>query len=181
MRQIRIQDMVKNMAETDLTAEPGRQDVVITRTFDAPRELVFRTYVDPQLVPRWWGPRNLTTTVEKSDLRPGGMWRFIQRDAEGNEYVFHGFYHDVTPPERLSYTFEFEGEPGHVLLETVTLEEDGGRTKVTDRAIFQTVEDRDRALAAGMQQGADETMERFAELLEERKRTGAVESGAQAV
>jgi len=129
-----------DMTRTNLTAEPGKQEIVTTRIFDAPRDLVFGTYMDPNLIPQWWGPRDLTTTVREMDARPGGIWRFVQRDVEGNEYGFHGVYHDITPPERLIYTFEYEGIPGHVLFETVTLEDVNGRTKVTDRGVFQTVE-----------------------------------------
>jgi uncharacterized protein YndB with AHSA1/START domain len=156
-------------AKTDIIIEPGKQEVVITRVFDAPREVVFATFTDPELIPRWWGPGNFTTTVEAMDLRPGGLWRYVQRDAEGNEYAFHGVYHDVTAPDRLVYTFEYEGEPGHVLLETVTLDGEGGRTKVTDLVVFSTVEDRDAALASGMREGAAESMDRFAVLVESLK------------
>jgi uncharacterized protein YndB with AHSA1/START domain len=152
--------------KTNIIAEPGKQETVITRIFDAPRDLVFKTYMDPELIPRWWGPRSLTTTVEEMDVRPGGIWRFVQRDADGNEYAFFGVYHEIAPPERLIYTFEFLGTPGHVLLETVTLEDLNGRTKVTDRSVFQTVEDRDGMLASGMDDGVNETMDRFAELVE---------------
>ncbi len=155
------------MTKTDFVAEPGRQEVIITRVFDAPRELVFKTYTDPNLIPQWWGPKSLTTTVEKMDVRPGGVWRFVQRDAGGNEYAFNGVFHQIVPPERLVRTFEFEGMPGHVLLETVTLEDLDGKTKVTGRSVFQTVEDRDGMLESGMEGGAAETMDRLSELLAE--------------
>jgi uncharacterized protein YndB with AHSA1/START domain len=157
------------MNKTQFAADPGKNGSVITRTFNAPRELVWKALTDPKLMSQWWGPRVPTNLVEKMDVRPGGIWRVIQRDVEGNEYAFHGVYHDVTPPERLIYTFEFEGEPGHVLLETVTLEEENGRTKVTDLAVFQTVEDRDIALQSGMEEGAMESMDRLAELVEKKK------------
>ncbi|MDD2472609.1 MULTISPECIES: SRPBCC domain-containing protein [unclassified Methanoculleus] len=159
-----------DMTKTNLTAEPGKQEIVITRVFDATRDLVFGTYMDPELIPRWWGPKDLTTTIEKMDARPGGIWRFVQRDAEGNEYGFHGVFHDIAPPERLIFTFEYEGIPGHVLLETITLEDVNGRTKMTDRAVFPTVEDRDGMLQSG-EEGMTETTDRFAELVEEKKRT----------
>ena len=157
-------------AKTHLTAEPGKQELVITQIFDAPRDLVFKAYTDPELVPRWWGPRSYTTMVEEMDARPGGTWRYVQRDAGGEEYGFYGVYHDVTPPERLIYTFEFEPMPGHVALETVTLEDLNGRTKVTDRVVYQTVEDRDGTLQSGMEEGMNETMDRFADLLKELSR-----------
>lgn len=152
-------------AKTHFIAEPGRQEMIITRIFDAPRDLVFKVYTDPDLIPRWWGPRGFTTTVDAMDVRPGGTWRVVQRDAEGNEYAFHGVYHDVTPPDRVVYTSEYEGMPGHVMLETATLEDLGGRTKVMDRVVFQSAEDRDGMLLSGMREGAVESMDRFAELL----------------
>jgi len=155
-------------AKTHITAEPGKQEGVETRIFDAPREAVFATLTGPDLIPRWWGPASLATTVDVMDVQPGGLWRYVQHDAAGNEYAFFGVYHDVTPPARLVYTFEFEGGPGRVLLETVTLEDlDGGRTKVTDKTVFQMSQDRDAALASGMREGAVESMDRFAEILKE--------------
>ena len=153
------------MTGTNLIAEPGKQEIIITRVFDAPRERVFKTYTDPDLIPQWWGPKNLTTTVDKMDVRPGGVWRFVQRDADGNEYAFNGVYHQIVPPERLVGTFEFEGVPGHVSLETVTLEDLKGKTKLTEKSVFQTVEDRDGMLKSGMEEGVAETMDRLAELI----------------
>ncbi|HPJ29832.1 MAG TPA: SRPBCC family protein [Methanothrix sp.] len=151
---------------TDIIAEPGKQNVLITRVFDAPRDLVFRAFTDPDLIPEYWGPRDLTTAVREMEVGSGGLWRFIQRDLDGNEYAFHGVYHQVLPPERLVYTLEFEGMPGNVLLETVRFEEMEGRTKMTISSVFQTVEDRDDAVQSGMGEGASESMDRFAELLE---------------
>lgn len=153
------------MTKTHFIAEPGKQEIVMTRIFDAPRELVFRVDTDPNLIPQWWGPKNLTTTVENMDVRPGGVWRFVQRDADGNEYAFYGVYHEVTLPERLVYTFDFEGMPGHVLLDIETFEEYDGKTKLTVKSIFQSVEDRDGMLSTGMEEGASESMDRFAKIL----------------
>jgi uncharacterized protein YndB with AHSA1/START domain len=111
------------MSDTEFVIEPGRQDIVITRTFDAPRDVVFKAVTDPDLIPKWWGPRRYETVVDRAEVRPGGLWRFINRDADGTEYGFKGVYHDVVAPERIVQTFEFEGAPGHVALETMTLEE----------------------------------------------------------
>ena len=127
---------------------------------------MFKAHTDPNLIPKWWGPRKYTTTVDKLDLRVGGVWRFVQRDADGNEYAFNGVYREIVPPEKLSYTFEFEGMPGHVLIETLTFEEQGGKTKLTVTGSFQSVEDRDGMLHSGMEEGANESYERLAELLE---------------
>jgi uncharacterized protein YndB with AHSA1/START domain len=153
---------------TNISAEPGKQEILITREFDAPRELVFKACTDPKLIPQWWGPRYLSTQVDKMDVRPGGQWRFINRDAEGKEYAFHGVYHEVLAPERIIDTFEFEGLPetGHVTLETMKLEEfPGGRTRLTVQSVFQSVADRDGALQSGMEEGVNETYDRLAELL----------------
>src|SRR3712207_1523912 len=102
------------MSKTEFIAEPGKQTITMRRVFDAPRELVFKTYTDPQAIPHFWGPKNLTTIVDKMEVRAGGIWRFVQRDAEGNEFAFHGVYHDIVAPEWMVGTFEFEGMPGHV-------------------------------------------------------------------
>ena len=144
---------------------PGKQEIVGSRLFDAPRELVFKTMTDPTLIPRWWGPRRHATRVDEMEVRAGGRWRYVLRDPDGDETAFHGVYHDLTAPERLIYTFEWEGQPGHVLLETVTLEDVGGQTKMTDLLVFQSVADRDGMVENGMESGARETMDRLEELL----------------
>jgi uncharacterized protein YndB with AHSA1/START domain len=154
------------MNKINLVAEPGKQEIVITRVFDAPPALVFKTFTDSTLIPQWWGPGYLTTTVERMEVRPGGIWRFVQRDAEGNQYAFHGVYHEVRPPERLVYTFEFEGQPGHVILETVAFVSQDGKTRLVDQSVFQSVADRDGMLQEGMESGASESMERLAGLLD---------------
>ncbi len=150
-----------------LVAVPGKPEIVMSHVFDAPRELIFRALTDPQLIPRWWGPRHLTTTVEQMDLRPGGGWRFVQRDAEGNVFAFHGVYQEIVPPERVVDTFEFEGiPPGHAVVETMTLEDlGGGKTRLTTRSVYQSIEDRDGMLQSGMEGGATESLVRLAELL----------------
>jgi uncharacterized protein YndB with AHSA1/START domain len=154
---------------TRIIAERGKQEVIITRVFDAPRNLVFKASTDRNLITRWWGPRRFTTIVDKIDARPGGMWRFINRDAAGNEFAFHGVYHEILAPERIVDTFEFEGMPGHVSLETCTLEDIGGKTKMTTKSVYQSVDDRDGALKSGMEEGVLETMDRLAELLGQLK------------
>jgi len=116
--------MAENKNKTVITAEPGKQELFITREFDAPRELVFRAHTDPDIYVKWLGPRDLTTNLETFEPRNGGRWRFSQKDKGGNVYKFHGVYHEVTAPERIIGTFEFEGlpEPGHVALETAIFE-----------------------------------------------------------
>ncbi len=154
----------------NISAEPGGREIVIISVFDAPREHVFRAYTDPNLIPQWWGLREHTTTVDTMDVRPGGVWRLVSRDPDGNEFAFKGVYHAVVPPERLVRTSEFEGMPGHVSLETATFEEQDVKTTVTAIAVFQTVEDRDRMLQSGMEAGVAETTDRLVELLQNLKR-----------
>jgi len=141
------------------------REVVITRIFDAPRELVFKASTDPNLIPQWWGPKRFATTVEKMEVKPGGVWRFIQLDQDGNKYAFNGAYREIVPPEREVHTFEFEGMPGHVILETSTLEEFEGKTKLTVTDLFQSVEDRDGMFNSGMKEGSTESMDRLEKLL----------------
>jgi uncharacterized protein YndB with AHSA1/START domain len=155
------------MTKLNVTAEPGSHSIIMTRVFDAPRDLVFRAYTDPKLVPNWWGLEGITTIVDKMDVKKGGVWRYIQRGNDGSEYAFNGVYHDVEAPERVVYTFEFEGMPGHVLLETITFEENNGKTTLTDSSVFQTVEARDGMLSSGMEEGANMSMDRLAKLLQE--------------
>ncbi len=153
------------MAPFNLIAEPGSHAILVTQEFNTPRHLVFKAYTDPALIPQWWGPKNTTLTVDRMDVRPGGLWRYVERDSDGSEYAFRGVYHEITSPERLVYTFEFEGMPGHVLLETVTLTEQDGKTVVTDLLVFQSVEARDGMLQSGMQTGAKDSWDRLVELL----------------
>lgn len=147
-----------------LHAEPGKHEVTLTRSFNAPRDRVFRAFIDPDIIPRWWGPDNYTTTVDALEARKGGVWRFVQNGAEG-EFAFNGVFHEVDAPQRIVYTFEFEGMPGHVLLETITFVEQDGVTTITDSSVFQSVEARDGMIASGMEQGADEGWNRLEALL----------------
>jgi len=158
---------MEDQAKGNLTINKEKREIVSSRVFDAPRELVFKVYTDPTLVPQWWGPRYLTTTVDKMDVRPGGVWRVVQRDPNGNEFGFNGVYREVVSPERLVYTFEFEGMPGHEMLEIITFEDYQGKTKLTSLDVFQTVEDLEGMLKSGMEEGANETNDRLSELLRE--------------
>ena len=160
---------VNHKHETNLTAEPGQHDYAITREFEAPRELVFRTFIDPKLITQWLGPRRLVMTLDTFEPRDGGRYRYIHKDTDGTEYAFHGVYHEVTAPERIISTFEFEGLPekGHVVLGTALFEAlPGGRSRLTLQDVYQSVADRDGALQSGMMTGVDEGFERLDEILE---------------
>ena len=146
---------------------PSDREVVIARAFNAPRDRVFHAYTDPAAIPDWWGPKGYTTRVETMDVRPGGAWRFVQRDLEGREHGFHGEYREVVAPDRIAQTFEYEGNPGQIVEETATFTAlKGGKTKLTLTARFVTKVDRDGMLSAGMEWGMRESYERLDELLE---------------
>ena len=156
--------------KTIITAEPGKQELFITREFDAPRELVFKAHTDPELYAQWLGPRDLTTRFEMFEPVTGGRYRFIQTDQDGNEFAFHGVTHEMTAPERIIGTFEFEGlpEPGHVILETTRFEAlPGNRTRIFSQSVFQSVADRDGMIQSGMEVGVVDGYERLDEILEE--------------
>jgi uncharacterized protein YndB with AHSA1/START domain len=155
----------KTSAATAFTT-PSDREIVMTRVFDAPRELVYQAHTDPNHITQWWGPRGLTTTVDALDVRPVGAWRFVQRDPEGNEYGFRGEFREVMPPERLVFTFEYEGMPGHILQQTITFDEQDGKTTVTSTSLFDSREDRDGMLESGMESGATESWDRLEELLD---------------
>lgn len=143
---------------------PSNLEVQMTRLFNAPRELVFRAHTDATLIPQWWGMGS--TTVDKLDLTVGGQWRFVQHAPDGTEYAFRGEYREITPPDRLVNTFEFEGMPGHILVETTIFEDLGnGQTRLTSTSLFDTQEDRDGMMATGMEHGAEVSWSNLDKLL----------------
>lgn len=153
------------MGATEITAEPGAPFIDFVREFDAPRDLVFRAHTDPDLLAQWWGPAKYKMTVERLDVRDGGTWRYILRGPDGAEYGFHGVFHGTPTPDNMVQTFEFEGAPGHVSLDTLKLEEKDGRTIARGRSVFQSVEDRDAMYQGGMAEGMNEGYRRLDELL----------------
>ena len=157
--------MTNQQSQAATITTPGDREIVTERVFHAPRERVFQAYADPELIPQWWGPRAGTTVVDKMDVRVGGDWRFVIEHPEHGQSAFRGTYREVDPPEKLEQTFEWEGMPGHVVVETATFEDLGGRTKVTTRSLFHTAEERDGMLASGMEGGLNESYERLDELL----------------
>jgi uncharacterized protein YndB with AHSA1/START domain len=153
------------MSKTEITAEPGMPQIIVTREFDAPRDLVFRAYTEPDLLAQWLGPRDLTMTIDRYDVRDGGTYRYIHTAADGTEYRFRGVFHGDPAPHAIVQTFEYEGSPGHVALDSTTLEERDGSTMVRTVSSFSSVEDRDFMVVEGMEQGVRESSERLDELL----------------
>ena len=156
----------KSEAAAATVTTPTDREIHIERVFEAPRERVFAIYTDPELIPEWWGPRGTSAIVDEMDVRPGGSWRFVIRNSDGSETGFRGTYREVVAPERIVQTFEWEGMPGHVSVETATFEDLGDRTRVTTTSIFHTTEERDGMLGSGMEGGLQETYARLDELLE---------------
>jgi uncharacterized protein YndB with AHSA1/START domain len=153
------------MTELKVTAEPGVPQVLTSREFDAPRDLIYRAFTEPDLLTQWLGPRGYMMKIDRYDLRDGGSWRYTHADDDGNEYAFHGVFHGEPSPDGMVQTFEFEGAPGHVSMDTVAFEENEGRTTVKTNTVFQSVEDRDAMVQAGMSDGMDQGYDQLDELL----------------
>jgi uncharacterized protein YndB with AHSA1/START domain len=153
------------MTKTQIQAEPGVPFIDVSREFDAPRDLLFRAFTDPDLLVQWLGPRKYEMVIDTYDVRAGGTWRYVHRDTDGTEYGFHGVFHGDPSPDGMVQTFEFEGAPGHVSLDKLVLEERDGRTVVHTHSVYQSIEARDAMVAAGMAEGMDDGFDRLDELL----------------
>ncbi len=146
----------KEPAGTASVTTPTDREIRIERIFDAPRDRVWRAFTDPKLVAQWWGRGN-KLIVERMEVQRGGHWRFVEHSSDG-VHGFEGRYREVTPPERLVQTFEWDGMPGYVAVETVTFEDLGdGRTKVVTMSLFHTTEERDGMLRSDMEQGLNQS------------------------
>jgi uncharacterized protein YndB with AHSA1/START domain/dihydrofolate reductase len=158
---------------TTITAQPGTPFIDIERDFDATPAEVYRASTDPELVVQWLGPYGVEMELDEFDARPGGRYRYVHRDADG-EYWFNGVFHSVTPDRQIIQTFEFEGAPGQVSLETMTLEAlDADRTRLRTHSVFPSVEVRDEMVASGMEQGIRDSMDRLADTLRQPDPTPA--------
>jgi uncharacterized protein YndB with AHSA1/START domain len=146
--------MSTSTPETTFVAEPGSHEGKSIAVIEAPREAVFRAHVEPELLAQWWAPPQLEVKIDEFDPTPGGSWRILNYDEDGNEYAFRGVNHDVVPNERIVQTFEWEGLPGHVCLQTATFEDADGGTRLTAQAVFQSVEDRDGMADSGWREQA---------------------------
>ena len=158
--------MTVDSTELQITT-PSDTEIVLSREFDAPRDLVFEAHSSCEHMSRWWGPRRYEVVSCDIDFRPGGKWRIVHRGDDGQEFAFRGEYREINRPDSITWTFEFEGFPGAISVETIRLEEHDGRTTLTATAVYQSSEHRDAMLESGMAEGATETMQRLAEYLEE--------------
>ncbi len=151
--------------QTEIIADPDVPLVRIVREFDAPPEKVFRAHTDPELLVQWLGPRGVTMDVDHFDCRTGGSYRYVHRQ-DGEEYGFHGCFHEVRPSELIVQTFTFEGFPDGVALEKLVLEDLGnGRTRLTATSLVDSFEGRDAFLASGMDVGVNEGYAQLDEVL----------------
>jgi uncharacterized protein YndB with AHSA1/START domain len=153
------------MPKTQIDAPAGVPFIDMSREFDAPRDLVFKAYTDPELLVQWLGPRKYKMAVESWDVRDGGKWRYINSDDDGNEWGFHGVFHGDQTPDGMVQTFEFEGWPGNVSLESLIFEEKDGKTVVRNHSVYQTVQARDAMIESGMEGGVNEGFDRLDELI----------------
>jgi uncharacterized protein YndB with AHSA1/START domain len=152
------------MTELKITAERGSHEVSTEVEIDAPRDLVFRAYRDPELLAQWLGPRRYAMEIDTYEFRDGGRWRYVHKDDQGNTFGFHGVFHGDPSPDGMVQTFEFDGYPGHVSLDKSVLEDHGDTTLIRTVSVFQSVEDRDGMVQAGMADGMREGYERLDEL-----------------
>jgi uncharacterized protein YndB with AHSA1/START domain len=144
---------------------PSDREIRAERIFNAPRERVWKAMTDPELVAQWWGRGN-RLVIERMEVKRGGHWRFVEH-SDGGTHGFEGRYREVTPPERIVQTFEWDGMPGHVAVETMTLEDlKDGRTKLVTVSLFHTVEERDGMLNSGMEGGMNQSYDALDRVLE---------------
>ena len=150
---------------TTITIPDGLPFIDIVREFDAPKDAVRRAYLDRDLIAQWLGPHGYEMHVDEWNGETGGRYQYTHRDPEGNAYTFTGVFHSVSV-DMLVQTFEFDGWPGHVSLESVTFEDLGdGRTRIVNHSAYQSVEDRNGMAESGMEKGINEGYERLDELL----------------
>ena len=155
--------MVQQSSPLTVTT-PSDREIRIERVFDAPRELVWRAHTDPKLIEQWWGRGN-KLVIERLEVERGGHWRFVEHGPDG-VHGFEGRFREVTPPERLVQTFEWDGMPGYVAVNTATFEDLGdGRTKIVATSLFHTTDERDGMLQSGMETGLGESYEALDHLL----------------
>jgi uncharacterized protein YndB with AHSA1/START domain len=150
---------------------PTDNEIVMTREFNAPRDLVFEAHTSCEHMSRWFGPRKYEVVHCEIDFREGGKWRIVHKGPDGEEHGFRGEYLEIIRPEKITWTFLYEGAPGEPGPETLTLEERDGKTFMTTKSVFPSKEVRDQVLGSGMTEGAAETWERLEEYLAELEKS----------
>jgi uncharacterized protein YndB with AHSA1/START domain len=147
-----------------ILSTPSDREFSLERTFNSPRERVWRAMTEPELLKRWWGRGN-PLTIERFEFERGGHWRFVEHSEHG-VHGFEGRYRETVPIERMVLTFEWDGMPGYVIINTITLEElPGGRTKLVSTSLFHTSAERDGMLSSGMEGGANQSYDALERVL----------------
>jgi uncharacterized protein YndB with AHSA1/START domain len=154
---------MKNTGTLKVTT-PSDREIVLTRVFDAPRNLVYDALTKPELLKRWFGPRGWSLVVCEVDLKVGGKWRFVLRGPDGSEMGMSGTYRELVRPERTVHTESFDDYPGESIV-TGVLVEHGGKTTLTGTILYESKEIRDAVVNSGMEHGAAESYDKLAELL----------------
>ena len=158
--------MIANANRHTLTT-PTDRTIRVEREFDAPRDRVWRAYTEPALLAQWWGRGN-HIEVERMEVERGGHWRFVEHAPDGEKHGFEGRYREITPKDRIVQTFEWDGMPGHTVLETAEFFDAGaGRTRIVLTSLFFTPEERDGMLHSGMEGGMTESFAALDALLAE--------------
>ena len=158
------------MAKASSTTRTTDREILLTRVFDAPRELVFNAWIDPNHIAQWFGPDGFTTTILGMDVRPGGVWRFIMHGPDGVDYPNKIVYVEIVKPERLVYNHFSEDvdEPGQFHV-TMTFAEQAGKTVLSMQMLFETAAERDRVVKEyGAIEGGEQTLDRLAAYLAAR-------------
>jgi uncharacterized protein YndB with AHSA1/START domain len=154
------------MGTSKITAEPGSLQIIVEREFDAPAEVLLRAHIDPDLLKQWMGPDGLSMEIPTFEPRDGGRWDWVFTGPDGDVQRFHGVTHGTPSVENgMMGTFEWLGLPGHVSFQTMTFEEHDGRTTLRSNSVFQTIEDRDGMIEAGMEHGMNEGYAKLDKLL----------------
>jgi uncharacterized protein YndB with AHSA1/START domain len=143
---------------------PSDFEIALTRVFNAPRQVVYRAFSEPQILKRWFGPRGWTLVTCKIDARVGGSFRFILRAPDGRELGMHGTYRELSPPERSVHTEGFDDFPGESVVTSIFTER-GGQTTFVATLRYASKEIRDAVIRSGMEHGAAESYDKLAELL----------------
>jgi uncharacterized protein YndB with AHSA1/START domain len=152
------------------TVNKDVKTVTMDRVINASRELVWKAYSTPELIAKWWGPREYDTVIETMEFKVGGKWRFIhKKDDTMEEHGFHGEYKEIEAPGKIVWTFEWEGMPGHILTETITFEAQGDKTNVISVSQYNDIADLEGMVNMGMEVGATESMDRLEELVASMK------------
>lgn len=159
--------MAKNSDTFKVTLPADRDNVILmTRIFNAPPELVYKAYSTPELVAKWWGWEQNTTIIDVMDFQPGGKWRYYQT-IDGKDEAFRGEYKEIVPNEKITYTFEYEGYPGHICTETIEfIAQEDGTTLLRNTSVYDSKEERDGMIESGMEDGARHTWDRLEDVAE---------------